>query len=737
MSTNPVWRIWRAAILLVALPCVAIPQSVAQDPRWIVTPNPNDLDSPNLPPYSTALVKSLSDAAEYVLRWKLPGDAQSWNSRRADVERAFRRAIGLGQEPQRTALNARITASHDLDGYVLENLIFESRPGFPVTANLYLPKTASSRKRAAVVCPIGHYLGPGKATTDIQARCIKLAKMGMVVLVYDAVGQGERMIPGNIHHEAGWALLPTGQTIAGWMVWDSMRAIDYLLTLPEVDPERIGITGNSGGGLNTLFTSALDPRIRAAVVAGYTFEFNNWLKYGGSHCTDTQLPGLFRSMEWFEIAGLIAPRALMMMQGELDNTFQISGARRTGRRVEALYTLIGHGANARFVELPGEQHAYSRPYRERMYGWMALHLLGQGNGDPIPEGDVEPLAERDPRLLCDPDGTIVPKSATAVDLARKDAMDALSHLPGRSDAQRLVRELTAPPEEQPHLLRWETAERLDVPGGILEKLYYVSEDGEYVPALLWLPPQRGSTVRVVIIVDDRGKQAVAESGLVEPLLGAGFAVFSPDLRGRGETLGRVGKEHDNNFRLVANQILFGQPVAGRRGFDLIRAVDFLKLRKDVSIGDLALLGVGDEAPAALLAGAADDRIRRLGLAGYDHSFVSQMQPMVAKDKREMVDRWNSAERTGHINGPDYAVEMGSVIPRVLETADVPDLISLIAPRKVLFCQARDNEVGASETLRARFKRLVSASQGNGRWMRYEAGRKLDAALLLTWLREEN
>ncbi|PYV37953.1 MAG: acetylxylan esterase, partial [Acidobacteria bacterium] len=84
--------------------------------------------------------------------------------------------------------------------------------------------------------------------------------MGFVVLTYDAIGHGERLIQGNTHHEAGFALLPLGETIAGWMVWESMRAIDYLLTLPEVDPEHIGITGNSGGGLNTLFTSALDER---------------------------------------------------------------------------------------------------------------------------------------------------------------------------------------------------------------------------------------------------------------------------------------------------------------------------------------------------------------------------------------------------------------------------------------------------------------------------------------------
>src|SRR6185503_20497670 len=98
--------------------------------------------------------------------------------------------------------------------------------------------------------------------------------------------------------------------------------------------------------------------------------------------------------------------------------------------------------------------------------------------------------------------------------------------------------------------------------GVLEKISFVSEDGEYIPGLLWLP-RRQQPAPTVLIVDDRGKQAVATSGLVEPLLKAGYAVLAVDLRGRGETLGRVSAGHNLNFRLLANQVLFGQPLAGR------------------------------------------------------------------------------------------------------------------------------------------------------------------------------
>ena len=176
------------------------------------------------------------------------------------------------------------------------------------------------------------------------------------------------------------------------MVWDSMRAIDYLQTLDEVDPGRIGVTGNSGGGLNTLFTAALDPSRRGAVVVGFTFEFNNWLKYAGAHCTCTHLPGLFRGMEWFEIAGLIAPRSLLMLHGTDDHIFPISGARRAGRNTELVFARIDQGGHARFRELPGQPHAYSRTYRESMYGWMAQRLQDRGQGKPIAEPNARSLA---------------------------------------------------------------------------------------------------------------------------------------------------------------------------------------------------------------------------------------------------------------------------------------------------------------------------------------------------------
>src|SRR5262249_46413277 len=281
-------------------------------------------------------------------------------------------------------------------------------------------------RHPAIVCPLGHYLDGGKANLEYQILAIKLAKLGFYVLIYDAIGHGERLIPGNTHHEAGFALLPLGQTIAGWMVWETMRAIDFLATFPEVDSSRIGVTGNSGGGLNTLFAAALDERVRAAAIAGYVFRFNHWIKYAGSHCTCCYLPGLYRSMEWFEVASLTAPRALLMLQGERDDIFAIVGARRAGRDTEAVYSLLGQREKARFDEIQGQHHAYSQPFRERMYGWMMLHLMENGDGQPVAEGNVQALDEKDPRLICDKDKILMSKVPSVVELARRQAQQIVS-----------------------------------------------------------------------------------------------------------------------------------------------------------------------------------------------------------------------------------------------------------------------------------------------------------------------
>ncbi len=705
----------------------------------VLPPSPSMPESTGLTPVSPALAKSLGDAAEQVARWQPPANAAAWEARRPVVAAAFRRAIGLEIPPERTPLNARIVATNRFDNYWIENLIFESRPGFPVTANVYRPALPATGRRPAVLSPIGHFLSAGKTATDVQARCIQLARLGFVVLVYDALGQGERMFPGNIHHDAGYALLPLGETIAGWMVWDSIRALDYLVTRDDVDADRIGLTGNSGGGLNTLFTAALDERIHAAVVVGFTFEFGNWLKYGGTHCTCTHLPGLFGAMNWFEIGGLIAPRALMMLQGENDGIFPVSGAQRSGTEVERLYRLLEQPERARFVALPNLPHAYSRPFRETMIGWMTRHLQDRGQGEPVAEETLSTLPEKDPRLLCDPSGRLMASAPTVVDLARQRAAELIAlrpdpnSLPSLESTRQWARRLTTPPTILPRLPPARVHRREAAAGGELERFSFTSEDGVRLPGLLWRatnPPSRGP-LPVILIVNSRGKAATAESGLIPPLLAAGYAVAAVDLRARGELLDFYGPNHDINFRLVANQVLSGQPLAGRRAFDLRRALDYLAGRPEFDSAAITVVGLGEDALPALLAAVTDDRIRQLAIGGLIRSWRSLQHARTPPPREKMGDAWNDPQLRGRIRTAIGEIDFGSVIPSALATTDLPELARAFAPRRLLFCEAPDQIGPDAGTIAARFQAWIATPGSN---VQHQPDHSLPSQLL-GWLKE--
>ena len=705
-----------------------------QDSRWVVAPDINDLDDWNVQPNSPALAKALSDTAEYVLRWQVPGSAADWRVRRQQVEQAVRKSLGLEQLPERTPLNVRTVASHDRGDYIAENIVFESRPGFPVTANLYRPKAPPAARLPAVLCPIGHIIANGKRDTEVQSRSIKLARMGFVVLAYDAIGHGRRNLSGNSHKEGGFALLPLGETISGWMVWDSMRAIDYLQSRPDVDASRIGVTGNSGGGLNTLYTAAIDPRVSVAAITGYTFEFNNWIKYAGAHGACSYLPGL-REMEWFEIAGLIAPRPLLMLNGERDPIFPASGARRAGYSTRALYSLLGYGDRARLYLVPEQGHAYSRPYREQMYGWMAKHLLGQGDGGALDEGEIDPLPQDDPRLLCDPEGKLMAAAPTVVRLARERGAEIVRQMPaassaaGRAALLEWIKDLTAPPDPEPHNLMPIRIEESQGDGP--EKVYFLSEVGQHVPGLLWKPKNKARPRRTILVVDEAGKGAFAESGLVEPLRDAGNAVLAIDTRGRGETLGVMGRR-DNNYHLISISIMAGRPLAGRRAFDLTRAVDFVARRDDLPLDDLTVIGRGDDALPALLAAVIDPRIRRVAAAGYLHSFLSQIVAAKVSSREELIREWNQmAMRHGRLRGDRYTVDLGSVIPSSLRHGDIPEILSMLADRKILYCDAKDRDAPELAAMRERFVRVTGAAKPGG--MAYAPSESLTAAGLLAWL----
>lgn len=297
----------------------------------------------------------------------------------------------LGGFPsERTALRPLTLETRTFPGYTREKVLFDSRPGVTVLAYLLLPQ-GRSRSAPVVICIPGHGRGvddivgideTGRERTDKSGYqhdfAIQTVEAGMAALAIEPMGFGCRRDPINARQGlgrkacepvAGGALM-TGQTLIGWRVWDVMRAVDYIETRTELDRGRVGCMGISGGGTATLFASALEPRIQAALVSGYLNTFRDSV---GSlaHCVDNYVPGILNWAEMSDIAGLIAPRALFVESGERDTIFPIAASRESFAEVRKIYEVFGTADRAEQEVFPDEHSFWGRrgiPFMARQLG---------------------------------------------------------------------------------------------------------------------------------------------------------------------------------------------------------------------------------------------------------------------------------------------------------------------------------------------------------------------------------
>jgi uncharacterized protein len=314
---------------------------------------------------------------------------KDWENHADSMKAQIRKGMELAVFPSRTAMNPRFRNKKIMDGYTVESVVFESLPGFFVTGNLYRPTGNLKKKSLAVIlCPHGHFDDPkdyGRFTKDMQTRCASFAKMGSVVFAYDMVGWGESV---QLSHEFP-KVLP-------FQTWNSIRVIDFLLTLPEADPTRIAVTGASGGGTQTFLVTALDERIKVSIpVVMVSSHF-----FGGCTC-ESGMPIHKNGNTVYtnaEIACLAAPRPLLVISNGSDWT-------KNNETVEypfakSIYKFYGKESDVGNVHLQNEGHDYGASKRVGAYNFLAKHLglklenITDRNGK-INEGFVTPLDRND------------------------------------------------------------------------------------------------------------------------------------------------------------------------------------------------------------------------------------------------------------------------------------------------------------------------------------------------------
>ena len=305
--------------------------------------------------------------------------------RKQYVRTKFLELMG-GLPTLKSPLNARIVKSLDRGSFRVEALTFESFPNYLVTANVYAPKTAG--KHPAVLMPMGHWES-GKGSGQLLAS--NLAMKGFVVLAYDPVGQGERQQaydprlgrsliggPTEQHFMNGAQSVLLGQSFTRYAIWDGIRALDYLSSRADVDADRIGCTGCSGGGTLTTFISALDSRVKVAAPACYMNSFRT-LYIGAVGDSEQSLPGFISSgLDQTDLVELFAPKPWLMASTEGD-FFTPAGAKQVFDEARNWYEMQGSQGNIKWVVGPGG-HGTPLPVREAIYDWM-IRWLQEGRGD--------------------------------------------------------------------------------------------------------------------------------------------------------------------------------------------------------------------------------------------------------------------------------------------------------------------------------------------------------------------
>lgn len=315
-----------------------------------------------------------------------PKTRAEWDARRKTLRDHM--AAAMGPAPETACdLAPRLLGTLDRDGYRIEKLVLQTRPDVWMTASAYVPTVKEGQKVPGVLVVHGHWAW-ARRDPVVQARCLGLVKLGFFVLAVDAFGSGERYTnpARGTYHGAlyGSTLWPTGHTLLGMQVSDNRRAVDYLLTRKEVNG-KLGITGASGGGNQSMYAGALDDRFAAVVPVCSVGNYQAYLK--AACCVCEVLPGALTFTEEGDVLGLVAPRALMVLNASRDaSQFSPAEAEKSVARAKDIFAL--HDAAAKVKHVVFESgHDYNRPMREVMYGWMTLHLKGEGTGDPIPEPD--------------------------------------------------------------------------------------------------------------------------------------------------------------------------------------------------------------------------------------------------------------------------------------------------------------------------------------------------------------
>ena len=599
---------------------------------------------------------------------------EEWERRRPKLREEYLYMLGLWPLPEKTPLQPVVTGTLDGDGYVVENLHYQRRPGLYLTGNLYRPAKIEPGQRLPAVFYVCGHSGRGRDgnKTAFQDHGIWFARHGYVCLIVDTLQLGEiAAIHHGTYREQRWWWHSRGYTSAGVECWNGIRGIDYLVSRPDVDPERIAVTGISGGGAATIWIAAADERVKVAVPVSGMSDLRSYVedRIVNGHCDCMFLHNAFH-WPWVRIAALIAPRPLLFVNSDQDGLFPMDGNERIINRLERVYSLYGAGDLVdSLVSIGG--HDYRQDIRQGVYRFLNTYL----KDDPRPVTDSEvdlvtgsgsntrhPIKPENLRVF--PTDADLPKDErnTTIDQsfvplaevvppakgefeAWKDGLLAelrrvsFGTFPGRIPAAALVRQATADTTVLQTELGIRIALRRDV--------------GE--------PPEK--PLRLLLVITPPGEELDAADWLEETRQQRDL-VYWVDSRGVGDT--RWSAKNPPNY-VARSHVLIGQTVDTGRVWDIVAAARYLHERHD---GKLPVYLVGSRGAAVLAAYAA--------LWEPDIAGVIAHQPLLSHMEE---------------GAPQFL--------NVLRVCDVPEVLGMLAPRPLTLILADQNRAdGVKSAYRA-------------------------------------
>jgi len=578
----------------------------------------------------------------------VPLSRTQWDATVSQRREMWREMLGLSPLPPRTPLAATVTGVLDRGDYVVEKVHFQSLPGAYVIGNLYRPAKPAGRL-PAVLYLCGH--SEGKVNPPYQANPRWFGQHGYVALVLDPIQLGEAQgIHHGTYHEERWDWPSRGYTPAGTEVWNAMRALDYLETRPDVDAQRMGVTGLSGGGVISWCLGAADERVKvvAPVCQTGSIEHVVFDRATDGHCDCAFWINYYRWC-WPDIGALIAPRALLIASGSEDTLWRPYGYRDVAHRIRRQYAELDAADRFDLVE-DLTPHGYTPKLRRSVFTWFNTHL----KNDPAPvTDDVTDFVEPEENLLVFGGKLPAEDEMQRIDklLVQRPELPAITDEATwrtyQDDAIRRLRETTfrysvsgrAPRQRD---FRADGTE----PGGTFGTYVFDSFDGLTIAIKTGRPPDAQSPLpTVVCAVQPDARNTFEGGGPSRPSVARQFATAVVEVRNTAVT--SLGPGYLWTARRTYP--LLGETLPERQVSDLLAAIALL--RNQSATGPVTVYGQGYTAPLALYAAILDPQVAEVILADC---------PVTHEDPKT----------------PEF---LG-----VLRIGDLPHNLSLVFPRPITF-----------------------------------------------------